>query len=291
MSVRPKINLYLIHQETGQRYPVGEEVIVGRSSGDLLFNDDIKMSSQHCRILRTPQGLGIHDLGSSNGTYVDGIRLNPEKIYMFKPNSLLTAGQQAFKLQETTMPRKPGRRRSRKKKAKSSGWDLWGTLAVVLVIGSALYFAHLYLIGKTNKKADEKIASLQKILSPFAIVENEMKSAFAEYADLGKSHASGELSDKGLANAIRKNLVPRLTAVYEKLGVLKPTVEYEKRKVEVNRKLVKALLDQVAAMASFADTKDPKFSKEIERLSALASSLSEEARQLDNSRKPTHYSY
>ncbi len=47
-------------------------VTVGRDEDNDLMVDDAKLSRQHCRIARTPEGLVIEDLDSSNGTYVNG---------------------------------------------------------------------------------------------------------------------------------------------------------------------------------------------------------------------------
>lgn len=288
MSVRPRINLYLVHQETGQRYAVGQEVIIGRSSGDIIFNDDIKMSSHHCRIFRTPQGLGLHDLGSSNGTYLDGIRLNPEKVYVFKPGSSLSVGYQYFKLEELNVTRPATRKRRPKQKPPPLKSFDWVSLFItVLIIGSILYLAHRYQNSISNYV---RLPRLQ-LLSPLNLVEIEMKAAFTEYANLGRAHTSKKIGDKELAYGIRNNLVPRLTASYEKLGVLKPSSEFERRKIEVNRKLILALRDQVVAMAKYAETKNPNLAKEIERLSAVAAAANEEAQKLEESRSPARINY
>ena len=50
-------------------------MIVGRHrSCDLIFTDDT-ISGRHCQISESPDGYVIEDLGSSNGTYVNGKRI------------------------------------------------------------------------------------------------------------------------------------------------------------------------------------------------------------------------
>ncbi len=51
------------------------EVVVGRGQGCELMLGDSALSRRHCRILRTSEGVVIEDLGSSNGTLVDGERV------------------------------------------------------------------------------------------------------------------------------------------------------------------------------------------------------------------------
>lgn len=44
--------------------------VFGRSSGHIKINDE-EMSSVHCMVIFSPQGLCIQDRGSRNGTYVN----------------------------------------------------------------------------------------------------------------------------------------------------------------------------------------------------------------------------
>src|SRR5260221_407678 len=52
-----------------------EEVIVGRASTCALRIDDSSLSRQHCRIRRTGGSYFVEDLGSRNGTQVNGLRI------------------------------------------------------------------------------------------------------------------------------------------------------------------------------------------------------------------------
>jgi two-component system cell cycle response regulator len=49
-----------------------EETVLGRGHGCRVRIDDSGLSRQHCRILKSPDGFVIEDLGSTNGTFVDG---------------------------------------------------------------------------------------------------------------------------------------------------------------------------------------------------------------------------
>ena len=283
MSARPKISHYLTHQDTGQRYAVGDEVIIGRGDGDIIFTNDSKLSSRHCRLIRSPQGLGIHDLGSSNGTYVDGVRLDADRVYAFRAGSVLSIGNQVFELQEAQVKRKPAKRRARKKAR--ADYDAITIMAGVSVLCAGLFFTHLLL--DNNKPQESKVA----LLSPMQLVEKEMQAALNEYKELGQAHSAGEISEKGMSLNIRKFLLPRLMAVHEKLGVLVPVSEFDKRKLAANRKLVLALQEQVAALANFVDTKNPKYSAESERLSQVATAAADEVRKLEASRTPANFKY
>lgn len=49
---------------------------VGRHPDSDIFLDDITVSRQHCRFLVQDSGLSVEDSGSTNGTYVNGARVD-----------------------------------------------------------------------------------------------------------------------------------------------------------------------------------------------------------------------
>ncbi len=52
------------------RHLVGEEVVLGREEGDIVFRDDAFMSRRHAAVTWDGRRAQITDLGSSNGTFV-----------------------------------------------------------------------------------------------------------------------------------------------------------------------------------------------------------------------------
>lgn len=57
----------------GQSYPLsGERVMLGRGPGVDLTFDDPEMSRQHAAIEYTAEGFRLRDLGSTNGVFVGG---------------------------------------------------------------------------------------------------------------------------------------------------------------------------------------------------------------------------
>ena len=60
----------------GKRMPLGDELLIGRAeSGDGRLGDDPELSRRHARFFRAGGRLMIEDLGSANGTFVNGERL------------------------------------------------------------------------------------------------------------------------------------------------------------------------------------------------------------------------
>lgn len=61
--------------EAGRQLPVEDALTIGRDPGTDLTLNDSGVSRNHARISPDPEGASIEDLGSSNGTYVNGERI------------------------------------------------------------------------------------------------------------------------------------------------------------------------------------------------------------------------
>jgi pSer/pThr/pTyr-binding forkhead associated (FHA) protein len=78
----------------GSAFPlVGDEVVIGRERGDILFSDDGYVSGTHSRISIRADGCYLTDLGSSNGTFIR--ILEPREIFS---GTFLLMGQQLFRI-------------------------------------------------------------------------------------------------------------------------------------------------------------------------------------------------
>ena len=61
------------------RHLAGDEVVLGREEGDIVFRDDAFMSRRHAAVTWDGKKAQITDLGSSNGTFVRVISATPIK--------------------------------------------------------------------------------------------------------------------------------------------------------------------------------------------------------------------
>lgn len=67
--------------QQGQAYPlVSSMVTIGRDPMADIVIADPEVSRQHARLTRTAEGFEIQDLGSTNGTFVDGQRLTGDPV-------------------------------------------------------------------------------------------------------------------------------------------------------------------------------------------------------------------
>jgi len=63
----------------GTRFPIaGDQATVGRHPDSDVFLDDITVSRRHVDLVATETGYTLSDVGSLNGTYVNGQRIDGE---------------------------------------------------------------------------------------------------------------------------------------------------------------------------------------------------------------------
>src|SRR6476620_6361575 len=68
--------VFLAGPIAGRRYKLGEgEYVIGRRSDCQIFVPDMRVSRQHARLWKDGEGWTLEDLGSNNGTYVNGVRV------------------------------------------------------------------------------------------------------------------------------------------------------------------------------------------------------------------------
>jgi len=73
---------------------IGEELVVGREKpATLVFKEDLHLSRQHFRIRKGADGEHFEDLTSSNGTFVNGIRIESRELC---DGDIIEAGRQVF---------------------------------------------------------------------------------------------------------------------------------------------------------------------------------------------------
>ena len=85
---------------SGTRYDTGAvPITVGRASDNTLALDvDEYASSHHARVESGRDGVWVHDLGSTNGTYVNGQRIDGRE--RLRPGDTLTIGETELRLDQ-----------------------------------------------------------------------------------------------------------------------------------------------------------------------------------------------
>lgn len=76
----------------GTTYDLTKEVsLLGRDVSNEIILGDAEISRQHARLTRTPGGYVLEDLGSTNGTFVNGERLMAPRV--LNPGDLVALGE------------------------------------------------------------------------------------------------------------------------------------------------------------------------------------------------------
>jgi hypothetical protein len=82
---------------TGRTIDIGTSTVAGRDGDSTIrLRDDEFASSRHARIEPRSDGVWVEDLGSTNGTFVNGERITAERL---KPGDVVRIGQTELRLE------------------------------------------------------------------------------------------------------------------------------------------------------------------------------------------------
>jgi len=82
----------------GTTLDVSTSAVLGRDAGcDVPLDDDEFASARHARIETRSDGVWVEDLGSTNGTFVNGERITAERL---QAGDVVTVGQTELKLEK-----------------------------------------------------------------------------------------------------------------------------------------------------------------------------------------------
>lgn len=72
----PHLLVVAADRNLGAKYYLSGEVGIGRADGCQVVIDDTYASQQHARVYESGAGFMVEDIGSTNGTYVNGRKLS-----------------------------------------------------------------------------------------------------------------------------------------------------------------------------------------------------------------------
>jgi predicted component of type VI protein secretion system len=88
-----KVRLELLHKNARiKRVVLKADTVIGRSTECGLRIASNEVSRQHCKICLSDEGVTVRDLGSSNGTFINGYQLEEQTDYEIAPDSELSIG-------------------------------------------------------------------------------------------------------------------------------------------------------------------------------------------------------
>jgi len=119
----------------GQTVPLDRPSIVigrGKDSDVVLLEADV--SRQHARLQRGAQGWTVVDLGTTNGTFVNGKRLPAQEPYLLRTGDRITVGSSVLAVQDEVAAGGPAPRRGLQRRAVHPAILLAGAVAFVLLL-------------------------------------------------------------------------------------------------------------------------------------------------------------
>lgn len=83
-------------ERQGERYPLSDDLSVGRAAGCEITIDDSYASQVHARIFRRDEQLLLEDLGSTNGTYLNRQKVGSATV--ITPHDQIQVGSTVFEV-------------------------------------------------------------------------------------------------------------------------------------------------------------------------------------------------
>ncbi len=88
--------MYVVFQ--GSRIPIASRIYVGRDSNNAIVLDDVLVSRRHAVIQKVKDDYFVEDLGSTNGTFLNGERVPAGKYMRLKQQDVLLIGRTELSL-------------------------------------------------------------------------------------------------------------------------------------------------------------------------------------------------
>jgi predicted component of type VI protein secretion system len=98
----------------GERIELVGELVVGRENADVTVNDD-EVSRRHLAVRPHEDGVELEDLGSTNGTFVDGARLSAVVVLSSSARVILGETEIEIEVEEPEPEFDPGATRLRER--------------------------------------------------------------------------------------------------------------------------------------------------------------------------------
>lgn len=98
---------WLVQSSTGRRIDLTKNrFVIGKSSGDVDFRivGNGTVSRKHCQILKRGTDYYVEDLGSTNGTYIDGAKLEPNDPGLISDGQKLLISDERFVFEQSSVP-------------------------------------------------------------------------------------------------------------------------------------------------------------------------------------------
>jgi len=179
-----------------QKFPVKGKLIIGRQAPAAVVLEDDSVSRKHAQVEATPQGVVLRDLGSANGTLVNGEPAGTEEVVL-QPGDVVTFGMVEMVLEESgaNLPTRRGRgdapaRRGAGGEAQAAG----GSRKRLLVVAASM--VGLLLVAGVVKTASEggaaPVPQGPQTLAPVQSTAEQVQEMLSQCRSYSSSDLGGE---------------------------------------------------------------------------------------------------
>jgi pSer/pThr/pTyr-binding forkhead associated (FHA) protein len=95
-GMRTRGTMFIVFQ--GRRIPIASRITIGRDPANSISLDDMLVSRFHAVVQKVKDDYFIEDLGSTNGTFVNGERIPAEKYVRLQPADTVLIGRSELSL-------------------------------------------------------------------------------------------------------------------------------------------------------------------------------------------------
>jgi pSer/pThr/pTyr-binding forkhead associated (FHA) protein len=100
-KVQKPETMFIVFQ--GGRVPIAKRITIGRDPENSISLDDVMVSRKHAVIQKVKDDYFIEDLGSTNGTFLNGQPVPPGKYMRITPQDKVRIGRSELSLQHLTV--------------------------------------------------------------------------------------------------------------------------------------------------------------------------------------------
>ena len=99
--------VFLAGPIAGRRYKLADgEYVIGRRSDCQIFVPDMRVSRQHARLWKEGDGWTLEDLGSNNGTFVNGVKVQQGTVLRHDDEIMIANNR--IRVEDQRRVREPG---------------------------------------------------------------------------------------------------------------------------------------------------------------------------------------
>ena len=185
--------------------PGGMPVVVGRGSEAELYVNSPRLSRRHCEIKLSEHGVEVHDLGSANGTFLNGHRVERALV---RPGDVVQVGGIAIRIDYET-PEAP----ARSDRCSSCGRPItMSTIGdgAVLEIGDNMQCPACAEKNRLSKTTDAEQRLIERLAEEGYTVEQKLVALSTPVVPVFKARRTG------LDNIVTIKALPLLTGVPKK---------------------------------------------------------------------------